>query len=176
MSGLSSLVSLVSPCTIYWGEGDFLADAFSRLPQYKSLKEEIVNSIIPSKQHAAQCACGNPKRAPLGQEKTHWLSNWKKPCERDEWFQKHMGDLMLKQDLVWEGNKIYVLASQRTMILQKSHYTKPARYFGFVKILHLIKRQFLWPKIKKDIETYVASCPICGFNGAFCSFCWITLV
>lgn len=53
---------------------------------------------------------------------------------------------------------------------------EPVGHFGFVKTLHLIKRQFLWPKMKKDIETYVASCPICGFSGAFCSFCRITVV
>lgn len=48
------------------------------------------------------------------------------------------------------------------MVLRKSHDSKVAGHFGFVKTLHLVKRQFWWLSLKKDIESYVASCPVCA--------------
>lgn len=39
---------------------------------------------------------------------------------------------------------------------------KTAGHFGFVKTLHLVKCQFWWPRMKKEIENYVASCPVCA--------------
>lgn len=73
---------------------------------------------------------------------------------RDERFQQHKDDLSLKEGLAWKGTKLYVPASQQTLILQRSHDTKAAGHFRFVKTLHLVKRKFWWPKMKKDIEAY----------------------
>lgn len=50
----------------------------------------------------------------------------------------------------------------RVHVLQRSHDTKLAGHFGFLKTLHLVKRQFWWPKMRKDIKSYVKSCAICS--------------
>lgn len=59
------------------------------------------------------------------------------------------------------GAKLYVPESQRLLILEKSHDSKTTGHFGFVKTLHLIKCQFWCLSLKKDIQSYVASCPVC---------------
>lgn len=41
---------------------------------------------------------------------------------------------------------------QRLMVLKKSHNSKTAGHFGFVKTLHLVKKQFLWPSLKKTLK------------------------
>lgn len=38
---------------------------------------------------------------------------------------------------------------------------KTAGHFGFVKTLYLVKCQFWWLCMKRDIENYMASCPVC---------------
>lgn len=52
-------------------------------------------------------------------------------------------------------------ASQKMLDLEQSHEIRAAGNVGFVKSLHLVKRQFWWPKMKKDIEAYMASYPMC---------------
>lgn len=42
--------------------------------------------------------------------------------------------------------------SQRLLILEKSHDSKTAGHFRFVKMLHLIKCQFWWLSLKKDSQ------------------------
>uniref|UniRef100_A0A803TGX1 Gypsy retrotransposon integrase-like protein 1 n=1 Tax=Anolis carolinensis TaxID=28377 RepID=A0A803TGX1_ANOCA len=37
----------------------------------------------------------------------------------------------------------------------------PAGHFGLFKTMHLILRDFWWPKIRKDVEKYVNTCPVC---------------
>lgn len=50
--------------------------------------------------------------------------------------------------------------SLRGPVLKWAHDSKILVTFGFVKTLHLIKQQFWWISLKKDIESYVASFPI----------------
>lgn len=59
-----------------------------------------------------------------------------------------------------KGLKLYVPASQWLMILGNCHDSKMAGHFGFMKMLQLVKRQFWWPSLKKDIESYVANCSV----------------
>lgn len=70
---------------------------------------------------------------------------------------------MIQDSLTWVGAKLYVPDSQWLMVLQKSHDSKVAGHFGFVKHhFGLVKHQFWWLSLKKDIESYVASCPTCA--------------
>lgn len=56
------------------------------------------------------------------------------------------------------NKKLYILKSQHKMILQKSHNSKSAVHFGFLKILHLVKHH-LW---EKNIEICMTRYPICS--------------
>lgn len=63
----------------------------------------------------------------------------------------------------WTGlDRGKVPAPLHATILQICHNSKAAGDFGFVKILHLVKWQFWCPSLKKDTESYVASCPVCA--------------
>lgn len=75
----------------------------------------------------------------------------------DEWFQQHKDNLSMKEGLAWKGTKIYVLDSEQTWILQRSHNTRAAGYFGFTPSEETI----LVAINEKDIEAFVASCPVC---------------
>lgn len=120
------------------------------MPQYKSTWEEIVNSIIPSQQLAAKVSV---KQQPLGTPQPAddaLTQQLREAMKEDEWFRDHKKELIIREDLAWKEDKLYVPASQRTRNLQRSHDVKPAGHFGFVKTLHLPGRQFWWPKMKKD--------------------------
>lgn len=67
---------------------------------------------------------------------------------------------MVCDGLAWVGVKLYVPESQQVMAPQKCHDSKTVGYF--VKTLHLAKCQFWWQLLKKDIESYIASCPMCA--------------
>lgn len=60
---------------------------------------------------------------------------------------------MGRQQAVWAGKL-------KLLILQRSHDSETAGHFGFVKTLRLVKRQFWWPGMKKDVEGYMAGCPV----------------
>ncbi|XP_060539362.1 queuine tRNA-ribosyltransferase catalytic subunit 1 isoform X1 [Pantherophis guttatus] len=143
------------------GGKNFMADALSRLPQYNSTKEEVVRPIIPVTQLAAPVTTRAQMRADpaLSGDLLHKLQE---ALKTDEWFRTHSNECTLCDGLAWIGAKLYVPASLRVTVLQHAHDAKTAGHFGFVKTVHLIKRQFWWPALKKDIEAYVASCPVCA--------------
>ena len=71
--------------------------------------------------------------------------------------------LVTERDDLWccEG-KLYVPEMMHKEILRRCHDDKISGYFGFVKTLHLTRRQFWWPTLCKDIKDYVASCSTCA--------------
>ncbi|KAK9395710.1 hypothetical protein NXF25_019071 [Crotalus adamanteus] len=118
------------------GGKNLLADALSCLPQYKSSREELVNSIIPSGQLAVQGSMRPILLAlpqPANNEVTQKL---REALEGDEWFRNHKADMMMKEGLAWKGSKLYVSLNLRAQILQRCHDMKPEGHFGFVKTLH----------------------------------------
>lgn len=82
--------------------------------------------------------------------------------ESDKWFQTQKNECTMQNGLAWVGAKLYIPQSQQLLVLKKSHNSKTRGHFRFVKTLHLIKWQFWWALLKKDIECYVASCPVCA--------------
>ncbi|KAG8138676.1 hypothetical protein E2320_001481 [Naja naja] len=70
----------------------------------------------------------------------------------------------MRNDIAWHGTKIYILKVLRSMVLKRCHDIKQVGHYGFLKTLHLAKRQFWWPGMRSDIEHYVKSCPVCIVN------------
>ncbi|KAK9395375.1 hypothetical protein NXF25_018736 [Crotalus adamanteus] len=68
----------------------------------------------------------------------------------------------MRDGLAWKGSRIYVPQSLRVEVLQRGHDVNVAGHYGFLKTLHLLKRQFWWPSMKKDVETYVRECSVCA--------------
>ncbi|KAK9395372.1 hypothetical protein NXF25_018733 [Crotalus adamanteus] len=71
----------------------------------------------------------------------------------DPWLQDNPGLLIKRDGLAWRSDKLYIPQALRQGVLQCCHNTKQAGHFGFLKTLHLARRQFWWPRMKADIET-----------------------
>ncbi|XP_015683623.1 tyrosine-protein kinase Srms-like [Protobothrops mucrosquamatus] len=52
----------------------------------------------------------------------------------------------------------------RSQVFHRCHDLKQAGHFGFLKTLHLARRQFWWPRMQADVETYVKGCPVCAMS------------
>lgn len=63
----------------------------------------------------------------------------KRELQSATWYGNHGSKLTSREGLACKEDKLYVPRSQ---VLQWSHNTKQAGHFGFLKTLHLVKRQF----------------------------------
>jgi len=63
--------------------------------------------------------------------------------------------------------QILVPQSKITAVLQRYHDHKLAGHLGITKTLNRIKTRFIWPKMEKDIQNYVATCDICQKRKSF---------
>ena len=74
--------------------------------------------------------------------------------------------LTQKGDLLWKENCIYIPDDlQLKMDLLYWHHDVPwCAHLGIKNTIQLIKRQFWWPKMQQDIESYIKSCPQCSRN------------
>ncbi|KAK9395482.1 hypothetical protein NXF25_018843 [Crotalus adamanteus] len=80
----------------------------------------------------------------------------------DEWLREHPEVLTQREGIAWKGDKMYVPDRLRRTVLLRCHDAKQASHFGFLKILHLVRRQFWWPRLKSDVEKYVKECHVCA--------------
>ncbi|KAK9395697.1 hypothetical protein NXF25_019058 [Crotalus adamanteus] len=80
----------------------------------------------------------------------------------DPWLTSHPHILTMRDRLAWKDEKVYVPQSLRVEVLWRGHNVKSAGHFGFLKTLHLLKRQFWWPGMKTDVEKYVRECSMCA--------------
>lgn len=58
--------------------------------------------------------------------------------------------------------KLFVPKMQRSKIIKECHDPPTSGHFGFYKTLHKIMEQYYWPKIRKDVMTYVRRCNVCA--------------
>ncbi|KAK9410979.1 hypothetical protein NXF25_002154 [Crotalus adamanteus] len=137
------------------GGRNFLADALSRLPQYESQREELIQAILPP---YTQGVGRVSTRSDIGNIEVELRA----AVPRDPWYKEHSNLLTHRDGLAWYGVKLYVPLELRSKVLQRCHDAKLAGHFGFVKTLHLIRRQFWWPTLRKDVEHHVKSCPVCA--------------
>ncbi|KAK9397281.1 hypothetical protein NXF25_020642 [Crotalus adamanteus] len=137
------------------GGKNFLADALSRLPQYDSKKEQVIQTIVPICSMDPAQTEGCAKVVTLEEELQSVLLT-------DPWLQANPGLLTHRDGLAWYRNRLYIPSELRHRVFHQCHDSKVAGHFGFVKTLHLARRRFWWPSLRKDIERYVKECHICA--------------
>ncbi|KAK9412177.1 hypothetical protein NXF25_003352 [Crotalus adamanteus] len=137
------------------GGKNFLADALSRLLQYDSKREQVVQAIIPP------CSM-NSARVDVCAKLISFEEELKSALLTDPWLIANPGLLTRRNGLAWYGDKLYVPQELRNRVYHQCHDSKVAGHFGFVKTLHLARRQFWWPGLRKDIEGYVKGCHVCA--------------
>uniref|UniRef100_A0A803TJ20 Gypsy retrotransposon integrase-like protein 1 n=1 Tax=Anolis carolinensis TaxID=28377 RepID=A0A803TJ20_ANOCA len=87
--------------------------------------------------------------------------------QTDAWAQERIRQglqfpFSLKNGLLCYRNHVYIPpGAGREQALSLCHDSKPAGHFGLFKTMHLILRDFWWPRIRKNVENYVNSCPTC---------------
>lgn len=67
-------------------------DVLSQMPQYNSAQEEVVKSIMPSRQFAAP-ALTRQQKAPSLQPAKNLTHPLRHALVSDKWFQQHRGDV-----------------------------------------------------------------------------------
>ena len=63
--------------------------------------------------------------------------------------------------------QIVVPKSKITAVLKRYHDHKLAGHLGITKTLNRIKARFIWPKMEKDIYSYVSTCDVCQKRKSF---------
>ena len=63
--------------------------------------------------------------------------------------------------VVTHHNRLYIPPSLRQSIIKARHDSALAGHFGVAKTLELVRRNFSWPSISRDIHSYVCGCDSC---------------
>uniref|UniRef100_A0A2H6NE63 Gypsy retrotransposon integrase-like protein 1 n=1 Tax=Micrurus carvalhoi TaxID=3147026 RepID=A0A2H6NE63_9SAUR len=133
-----------------------MADALSRLPQYQSTRDIIIQPLVEN-----ECC----KTIELSNQlKDINLDMLRTAIAQDEWLKKNPSICSYKNGLAWQGSKLYVPDNCRSYVLSICHDAKQAGHFGFLKTLHLAKRQFWWPNMRSTVKTYVKLCRNCAIS------------
>ena len=63
---------------------------------------------------------------------------------------------------VFRANKLFIPASSvRFLLLQEAHGGGLMGHFGVRKTKDILATHFFWPKIRRDVECFVARCTTC---------------
>ncbi|SJL18406.1 uncharacterized protein ARMOST_21995 [Armillaria ostoyae] len=76
---------------------------------------------------------------------------------------EHERGITEKDGILYYDNRVYVPrhSSLRGEIIAQSHDHITAGHPGIAKTRELVQREYWWPKIQKDVETYVKGCETC---------------
>ena len=79
-------------------------------------------------------------------------------CKEGKGWNKYI----VSDGLLFRANKLCILASSvRLLLLQEAHGGGLMRYFGVKKTEDVLSYHFYWPKMRRDVECYVARCTTC---------------
>ena len=96
------------------------------------------------------------KISPYGLEVKFYWSQFDSLCFKQ--------DLLVRKLEQQDGDKIQVLVppSLREIVMTECHSVLTAGHLGRTKTTANVKRRFLWPGMRKDIQLFVQSCDSCG--------------
>lgn len=104
---------------------------------------------------------GGPGDDCLHTKEHPWQTSLRHETGNDPWLAAHQAIMTHRNGIAWMGSRMYVPATLRQSVLQRCHDSKLGGHFGFLKKLHLTKRQFWWPQMRQDIKQYVKKCSMC---------------
>jgi hypothetical protein len=82
-----------------------------------------------------------------------------KNCREGRTWQK----FVIHDGLLYHANKLCVPASSvRLMLLQEAHGGGLMGHFGVNKMEDVLAAHFFWPRLRSDVERYVARCTTCN--------------
>uniref|UniRef100_A0A2D4PU95 Gypsy retrotransposon integrase-like protein 1 n=1 Tax=Micrurus surinamensis TaxID=129470 RepID=A0A2D4PU95_MICSU len=131
-----------------------MADTLSRLPQYRSVRDIIIQPLINTKETETCKQVHNLNDVNI--------SMLRDAIVHDDWLKNNPYICSYTDGLAWKGDRLYIPDKCRSSILAICHDVKQAGHFGFLKTLHLARRQFWWLKMRSHIEDYVKKCHVCA--------------
>ncbi|GJY31652.1 reverse transcriptase domain-containing protein [Tanacetum coccineum] len=76
----------------------------------------------------------------------------------DQQMEKKEGESLYFMDRIW----VPLVGSMRTMIMDEAHKSKYSVHHGADTMYHDLRDMYWWPRMKKDIATYVSKCLTCS--------------
>ena len=67
----------------------------------------------------------------------------------------------IQDGLLCHLGHLYVLESECAKLIWEAHYSHMAGHFGPEKIVVILQKFFIWPKIRQDVSKYIRSCTTC---------------
>ena len=94
------------------------------------------------------------------------LSRIKAATLLDPYFQqdKHCEKYELKEGYWTYQGRIVVPVTLQREVIHEHHTSVVAGHFSWSRTLDLISRQFWWPKMREDVQSFVAQCASCQQN------------
>ena len=173
------------------GRQNVKADYLSRRPEHRLEKggdrkpETILKpeNITPYDEHTTHLVSGaRVCSLPPIQWNEEFLEEVRKAASLDEQYQSGLRSLSadpgssdyiqpsehltMENDILHYKARLYIPRQLVPSILQSEHDSQIAGHFGMDKTTELIRRNFWWPSMIKEIEEYVKSCPDCQKNKA----------
>ena len=75
---------------------------------------------------------------------------------------KRMDKFKINNNMILYNNLIYIPETVRVEILNRYHDKPAAGHLGIKRTEELITRNFWWPKLHEDVQSYVKSCELCA--------------
>uniref|UniRef100_A0A803TY22 Gypsy retrotransposon integrase-like protein 1 n=1 Tax=Anolis carolinensis TaxID=28377 RepID=A0A803TY22_ANOCA len=148
----------------------------SRKPEYTAGRTDIPETQLLQPENFATLTVGNTKSTSVEPASPNpkstttdsfFIQEIRASQQTDAWAQEQIRQglrfpFSLKNGLLCYRNHVYIPPGPgREKALNLCHDSKPAGHFGLFKTIHLILRDFWWPRIRKDVENYVTTCPVC---------------
>uniref|UniRef100_A0A670JY26 Gypsy retrotransposon integrase-like protein 1 n=1 Tax=Podarcis muralis TaxID=64176 RepID=A0A670JY26_PODMU len=142
------------------GDNNVMADALSRKPQYLEEAAPVAaKHIFAPKAWACASATVDLDAVRRALQTDSFAQSKMEEVQRgtakDEEFQIRDGLLIRKGALYVPGDDL------RAKVLQQLHDAPSAGHFGKDKTAELVARDFWWPKMRGEVEDYVARCDTC---------------
>lgn len=79
---------------------------------------------------------------------------------------RELKKLTSRDGLFWKEERIFVPDDRqvKTLLLHEAHDAQHAGHLGVDKTVRLLARRYVWPRMHKDVESYVSSCVKCQQN------------
>ena len=79
----------------------------------------------------------------------------------DERYNHEYADFLIQEGLLFKGGQLCIpKSSMRDNIIQEKHSGELSDHFGLDKTLELVRRNYFWPKLQKDVRKFVEECTI----------------
>ena len=89
------------------------------------------------------------------------IRRWPRTIRKD--LRISMADCTVVDNRVYYRDRLFVPpnAALQTQIIFRTHSTGPAGHPGRTKTLDLVSRDYWWPRMSKDVATFVRACDLC---------------